>query len=323
MATHWRSALDLDAHARRARSHSSRVEALENGHMRVSGVASRGADYQLHVIHSRAPIATTTTTTTMSTVTVTATTTIARRLDASSQRLDARMRRGRGAARRRPMTRASTSSDESGEDEGEDARATSAYEETRENMRKKPLPGSGVNLYDPVATASRALTRRFGIVGGLGLVAVLASVEGGEIIKALLERDVEVSGEEYAVEGNEHGLRAQDSRIGGGSSPKRGDFVGVNVTITDAVDGTEYLNTKKNRRPIAFTFEKKPLLPPICEAIEDGVRTMKRGGVRRLVAPSAAAFGERGVVLADGTRIPGSRDLIIELTLEEVSPSYV
>lgn len=49
-------------------------------------------------------------------------------------------------------------------------------------------------MYDPVATASRALTRRFGIVGGLGLVAVLASVEGGEIIKALLERDVEVSG---------------------------------------------------------------------------------------------------------------------------------
>ena len=43
MATHWRSALALDAHARRARSHSSR-EALENGHMRVSDVASRGAD---------------------------------------------------------------------------------------------------------------------------------------------------------------------------------------------------------------------------------------------------------------------------------------
>ena len=43
MATHWRSALDLDAHARRARSHSSR-EALENGHMRALGLASRVAD---------------------------------------------------------------------------------------------------------------------------------------------------------------------------------------------------------------------------------------------------------------------------------------
>ena len=79
--------------------------------------------------------------------------------------------------RPRRVTRASTSSGESDADEGEEARATSAYEETREKVRSKPLPGSGVNLYDPVATASRALTRRFGIVGGLGLVAALASVE--------------------------------------------------------------------------------------------------------------------------------------------------
>ena len=41
-----------------------------------------------------------------------------------------------------------------------------------------------MNLYDPVATASRALTRRFGIVGGLGLVAALASVEFKEIMTA-------------------------------------------------------------------------------------------------------------------------------------------
>ena len=83
--------------------------------------------------------------------------------------------------RPRRVTRASTSSGESDADEGEEASATSAYEETREKVRSKPLPGSGVNLYDPVATASRALTRRFGIVGGLGLVAALASVEGGAI----------------------------------------------------------------------------------------------------------------------------------------------
>jgi hypothetical protein len=40
-------------------------------------------------------------------------------------------------------------------------------------------------------------------------------------------------------------------------------------------------------------------------------------------APSAAAFGERGVVLTDGTRIKPNRDLIIDIVLEEVSPSYV
>ena len=162
------------------------------------------------------------------------------------------------------------------------------------------------------------------MVAGVG-IALLASVEGGEIVKALLERDVDVSttAEEFAVEGNANGLRARDVKIGGGASAKRGDFVGVNLTVVDAEDGVEYLNTKKAKRPIAFTYEKKPLLAPICEAIEDGVRTMKRGGVRRVFAPSAAAFGERGVVLTDGTRIKPNRDLIIDIVLEEVSPSYV
>ena len=55
--------------------------------------------------------------------------------------------------------------------------------------------GKGVNLFDPAATASRFLTRRFGIVGGLGFVALLASTELYEIGKALLERDSEGTGE--------------------------------------------------------------------------------------------------------------------------------
>ena len=44
--------------------------------------------------------------------------------------------------------------------------------------------GTGVNLFDPAATASRFITRRFGFVGGLAFVGLLASVEGGEIVKA-------------------------------------------------------------------------------------------------------------------------------------------
>lgn len=208
------------------------------------------------------------------------------------------------------------------EDDGANTSSSSRSSPSRSPSRKdKPLPGSGVNLYDPVATASRFLTRRFGIVGGLGLVAALASVEGGEIVKALLERDVEASGE--IVELGDSGLKIADARIGGGASPKKGDFVGVNLLVADAETGAEYLNTKKSGRPIAFTFEKKPLLPPVCEAIEEGVRTMKRGGVRTVYAPSAKAYGERGVVLNDGTRIAGNRDLKITITLEEVSPSYV
>ena len=208
-------------------------------------------------------------------------------------------------------------------DVGDEGETTVPKGSVKDKPKDKPLPGSGVNLYDPAATASRWLTRLFGIVGGLGFVALLASVEGGEIVKALLERDSEGSNETFDLDASIDGLTASDSRIGGGVSPKKGDFVGLNIVVTDKEDGTEYINTKKNRRPIAFTYEKKPLIPPVCQAIEEGVRTMKRGGVRRVNAPSATAYGERGVVLNDGTRIPGNRDLIIDITLEEVSPSYV
>jgi hypothetical protein len=226
------------------------------------------------------------------------------------------------STRRRAMTEDDDDAVDGGGDDGETT-TTVPTGSAKDKPKDKPLPGSGVNLYDPAATASRWLTRRFGIVGGLGFVALLASVEGGEIVKALLERDSEGSNETFDLDAGIDGLTASDSRIGGGVSPKKGDFVGLNLVVTDKEDGTEYINTKKNRRPIAFTYEKKPLIPPVCQAIEEGVRTMKRGGVRRVNAPSATAYGERGVVLNDGTRIPGNRDLIIDITLEEVSPSYV
>lgn len=38
---------------------------------------------------------------------------------------------------------------------------------------------------------------------------------------------------------------------------------------------------------------------------------------------SVAAFGERGVVLTDGTRIKSNRDLIIDIVFEEVLLLYV
>ena len=58
----------------------------------------------------------------------------------------------------------------------------------------RPKAGGKVNLFDPAATASRWVTRRFGIVGGLGFVALLASVEGFEIFKAATEKESEGDG---------------------------------------------------------------------------------------------------------------------------------
>ena len=58
-------------------------------------------------------------------------------------------------------------------------------------------------------------------------MAVLALVEGGEIVKSLLEIDKDVDEQSETV--TESGLKIKDVRIGGGGMPKKGNFVGVEV----------------------------------------------------------------------------------------------
>ena len=108
------------------------------------------------------------------------------------------------------------------DDDDDDAEVDNAvYEKTTtnnsdnsSNNKNKQLRSKGVNLFDPAATLSRALTKRFGIVGGLGLVAVLAVVEGSSIVKSLLEVDKDVSEEKEVTRTLESGLKVKDVRIG-------------------------------------------------------------------------------------------------------------
>ena len=48
--------------------------------------------------------------------------------------------------------------------------------------------GAGFNQFDPVLTLSGFISRRFGLAGGLALVALLAATEGNEILKAAAAR---------------------------------------------------------------------------------------------------------------------------------------
>ena len=203
-------------------------------------------------------------------------------------------------------------------------RKTEDEEDGLKKTKKKQLGSKGVNLFDPAATLSRALTKRFGIVDGLSLVAVLALVEGGEIVKSLLEIDKDVDEQSETV--SESGLKIKDVRIGGGGMPNKGNFVGVEVKMSNAEDpNVVYVDTKKTGKPIAFIYKSgKPLLTPLCEGIVEGVSTMKRGGIRELRIPAEKlGFGANDVVLADGTtKIPGGTDLFVRLELVDVTSYY-
>jgi FKBP-type peptidyl-prolyl cis-trans isomerase len=223
------------------------------------------------------------------------------------------------------------------DDDDDDAEVDNAvYEKTTtnnsdnsSNNKNKQLRSKGVNLFDPAATLSRALTKRFGIVGGLGLVAVLAVVEGSSIVKSLLEVDKDVSEEKEVTRTLESGLKVKDVRIGGGQEPKKGDFVGIEVKMesytTNVVeeDKVTFVDTKETKKPIAFIFKSgKPLLTPLCPGMVEGIQSMKRGGIRELIIPAGLGFGDKDVVLPNGKTIPGGTDLLVRITLVDVTNYY-
>ena len=60
--------------------------------------------------------------------------------------------------------------------------------------------------------------------------------------------------------------------------PKSGDFVGMSLVVK--VNDEVLLDTKATKRPIAFTFGKKPYVSLVCGGLEEGLSTMRRGGVQ-------------------------------------------
>jgi len=173
----------------------------------------------------------------------------------------------------------------------------------------------GVNLFDPAATLSRAVTRRFGLAGGLAFVALLASTEGYEIIKALLERDEEGDFEPMETDS---GLIYKDSKVGGGPNPKNGDFVAAAFLIKDEQE--VLFDTKTNGKSIAFTFGKNN--PIVCAGVQEGMSTMRRGGVRELTIPPKLGYGAQGI-LPNGKAVPPGSTLTVLVKLEEVTGSYL
>ena len=184
---------------------------------------------------------------------------------------------------------------------------------------KKPLPGSGVNLYDPAATAShnspdasassaawdssRSSRRWKGARSSARCSRTYARARARTRSFRSVRRTL--------------GLVASDSRVGGGATPKRGDFTGVNVVIANAETGDVYVDTKKTKRPNRVHVRTKA-------ADRAGVSRAGRGRAddetRRGSEGAGAAQGglwRGGVVLSDGTRVPPNGSMRPTITLEE------
>ena len=171
--------------------------------------------------------------------------------------------------------------------------------------------GAGFNQFDPVLSATGFISRRFGLVGGLGLVALLAAVEGKEIVAALIAPPtVEGSGELITTAS---GLQYRETVVArAGDSPLPGTLIGFNARVSI---GDKVLLDTFAGKPVAFKYGQRPFQNVVCDGLEEGIKGMKVGGKRTLLVPQSLA--PPGVTLPEG--VP----LTYELELTEVLQNYL
>jgi peptidylprolyl isomerase len=112
----------------------------------------------------------------------------------------------------------------------------------------------------------------------------------------------------------ENGLEWCDLRVGDGPSPVPGAMVRAHYRGVLASNGREFDSSYSRGRPLSFAVGKGQVIRGWDAAIlgnDADLPAMKEGGKRRVVIPSALAYGDRG---AGGVIPPGATlDFIIEL----------
>eukprot|EP00286_Rhodomonas_abbreviata_P009311 CAMPEP_0181326138 /NCGR_PEP_ID=MMETSP1101-20121128/21320_1 /TAXON_ID=46948 /ORGANISM="Rhodomonas abbreviata, Strain Caron Lab Isolate" /LENGTH=270 /DNA_ID=CAMNT_0023434535 /DNA_START=39 /DNA_END=851 /DNA_ORIENTATION=+ len=167
--------------------------------------------------------------------------------------------------------------------------------------------GAGFNQFDPVLSATSFVSRRFGLVGGLAAVALLASTEGKEIVEALFaEGPKKGTGEVFKTES---GVSYTDILVGPskGASPAVGKLVGMSIEVGIA--------DQKFKKNVAFKFGQRPFQNVVCQGLEDGLVGMKVGGQRKMTIP--VELGPAGIKLPPGIQI------VYDVTLNEVFDNYL
>ncbi len=102
------------------------------------------------------------------------------------------------------------------------------------------------------------------------------------------------------------GLKYEDVEVGNGASPQKGKRVTVHYTGT-LTNGTKFDSSRDRGQPFQFTIG----VGQVIKGWDEGVLSMKVGGKRKLMIPSALGYGARGA----GGLIPPNADLNFDVEL--------
>eukprot|EP00271_Cylindrocystis_brebissonii_P008474 TRINITY_DN22817_c0_g2_i1.p1 TRINITY_DN22817_c0_g2~~TRINITY_DN22817_c0_g2_i1.p1 ORF type:complete len:291 (+),score=44.61 TRINITY_DN22817_c0_g2_i1:210-1082(+) len=190
----------------------------------------------------------------------------------------------------------------------------------RNNSPRRTVPA------DSPDWVTSQITRRFGLGAGLAWVGFLAFGAISEQIKTRREafdeeanaRDVDKIEEIVTPSG----IRYFDLRLGGGSSPQRGDL--VMISLVGKVAGSEeaFVDTTITGRDEVFLFGGKRYSGGVCEGLELSLGNMKVGGKRKVIVPPSLGFGKDGaefggVVVPEGATL----EYVVQLKRTSIAPA--
>jgi FKBP-type peptidyl-prolyl cis-trans isomerase len=186
---------------------------------------------------------------------------------------------------------------------------------------------------DSTDAIASALTRRFGLAGGLAWLGFLSAGVIGEQVKTRLEVAAEKSNTKEVktrtiekISGTT--VTYTDEKVGGGARPTQGDLVVLNFKGYALVDGEKqlFVDTSDTGKPIVFIYKRRPFTAGNCLGVELALEDMRAGGKRHVFVPSEYGFGTEGVSLKPSRHVPekngfvGSNvDLEYDLELVRVS----
>eukprot|EP00242_Pyramimonas_sp_CCMP2087_P013803 CAMPEP_0198204944 /NCGR_PEP_ID=MMETSP1445-20131203/8428_1 /TAXON_ID=36898 /ORGANISM="Pyramimonas sp., Strain CCMP2087" /LENGTH=264 /DNA_ID=CAMNT_0043877049 /DNA_START=749 /DNA_END=1543 /DNA_ORIENTATION=+ len=182
-------------------------------------------------------------------------------------------------------------------------------EKAKQNRRK-------ADSTDPIASA---LTRRFGLAGGLVWLGILTFGVVSEQLKTrrenfIAERDTkEVTISKTVTTAS--GIEYVDKVVGGGERVAPGLLVAIAYELR--VDGEVILDTKK--RPQVVLFGRKPYTTGLCAGTEEVMSTMRAGGRRVITVPAKLAFGVEGARFNPTGYVPPGATVTYDLTVQRVS----